>query len=118
LQHHRPAPAVSHSALIHQRILKRLGHTPTDDQLDACAAVASDMQRTVPMNRLLQGDVGTGKTLVAEYAMLLAVASGQQAALMAPTELLARQHAGRVGGPVAGGRTHPGGAVGRIDAVR
>lgn len=105
LQHHRPAPAVSHSALIHQRILNRLGHTPTDDQLDACAAVASDMQRTVPMNRLLQGDVGTGKTLVAEYAMLLSVASGQQAALMAPTELLARQHAGRLSASLAGSRT-------------
>ncbi len=44
------------------------------------------------MNRLLQGDVGCGKTVVAVYAMLLAVAHGRQAALMAPTEVLARQH--------------------------
>ncbi len=51
------------------------------------------MARPLPMNRLLQGDVGSGKTVVALYAMLLAVAHHQQAALMAPTEVLARQHA-------------------------
>jgi ATP-dependent DNA helicase RecG len=55
--------------------------------------VAADMGRPHPMNRLLQGDVGSGKTVVAVYALLLAVAHGQQAVLMAPTEVLARQHA-------------------------
>ncbi|MGB6519055.1 MAG: ATP-dependent DNA helicase RecG [Candidatus Cybelea sp.] len=55
-----------------------------------------DMGRDVPMNRLLQGDVGSGKTLVAAAAIVLAASNGMQSALMAPTELLAWQHAGRL----------------------
>ena len=55
-----------------------------------------DMSRDIPMNRLLQGDVGSGKTLVAVAAVLLAARNGMQSALMAPTELLAWQHAGRL----------------------
>ena len=51
-----------------------------------------DMSRQFPMNRMLQGDVGSGKTVVAVYAMMLAVAKGHQAVMMAPTEVLARQH--------------------------
>jgi ATP-dependent DNA helicase RecG len=58
----------------------------------ACAQIVSDMGRTTPMNRLLQGDVGSGKTVVALYAALLAVANKTQAAIMAPTEILASQH--------------------------
>jgi ATP-dependent DNA helicase RecG len=63
----------------------------TDDQVAAMDAVRADVSRTVPMLRLLQGDVGSGKTAVAAYALALAATSGGQAALLAPTDLLARQ---------------------------
>ena len=58
----------------------------------ACDEVASDMQKTYPMHRLLEGEVGSGKTVVAVYACLIAVQGGRQAAFMAPTEVLAEQH--------------------------
>jgi ATP-dependent DNA helicase RecG len=64
----------------------------TDAQKRAVREILGDMTRDRRMNRLLQGDVGSGKTVVALLAMLLAVESGHQAALMAPTELLAEQH--------------------------
>jgi ATP-dependent DNA helicase RecG len=65
----------------------------TAAQTRAIAEIFADMQSDRRMNRLLQGDVGSGKTIVALFAMLLAVESGFQAALMAPTEILAEQHA-------------------------
>jgi len=77
---------------IDERIRKRLPHTLTSDQELVVAEIVADLSRGVPMNRLLQGDVGSGKTLVALFAMLLAVAHGHQAALIAPTEILAEQH--------------------------
>ncbi|HET9060412.1 MAG TPA: ATP-dependent DNA helicase RecG, partial [Acidimicrobiales bacterium] len=61
-------------------------------QVRAIAEIEADMARPVPMHRLLQGDVGAGKTLVALWALLTAVAGGYQGALMAPTEVLAEQH--------------------------
>ena len=64
----------------------------TPGQAQALAEIGGDMAAPRRMLRLLQGDVGSGKTLVAVMAMLRAVESGAQAALMAPTELLARQH--------------------------
>lgn len=64
----------------------------TEAQKRAVREIVADMRSPVPMNRLLQGDVGTGKTFVAMAAMLLAVDSGCQAALMAPTQILAEQH--------------------------
>jgi ATP-dependent DNA helicase RecG len=64
----------------------------TGDQERAIAELDGDLARTTPMHRLLQGDVGAGKTVVALYALLRAVEAGRQAALMAPTETLAEQH--------------------------
>ena len=69
-----------------------LPFSPTASQEAALADIAANMAAPTPMLRLLQGDVGSGKTVVALLAMLIAVESGAQAALMAPTDLLARQH--------------------------
>ena len=75
------------------RLIERLPFALTPDQEKAAAEIIADMALPHPMGRLLQGDVGSGKTLVAFLACLEAIESGGQAALMAPTELLARQHA-------------------------
>ncbi len=88
----RQAPVLEATALIDSRIRRLFPFELTAAQNQAIAEIAADMGRAVPMNRLLQGDVGSGKTVVAVYAMLLAVAHRHQAALMAPTEVLARQH--------------------------
>ena len=64
----------------------------TPDQEQAIVEIDADLSRTAPMQRLLQGDVGSGKTVVALYALLRAVEAGQRGALMAPTETLAEQH--------------------------
>jgi|HubBroStandDraft_6_1064221.scaffolds.fasta_scaffold01020_5 ATP-dependent DNA helicase RecG len=69
-----------------------LPFTLTADQRTAIEEIASDLSRPAPMQRLLMGDVGSGKTVVALYAMLMAVGHASQAALMAPTETLAEQH--------------------------
>lgn len=95
-RHHRhetlAAPALSLDEERHRRILARFPFTLTAAQKRVVHEIGKDLECTVPMNRLLQGDVGSGKTAVALYAMLLAIADGQQAALMAPTEILAEQH--------------------------
>jgi len=70
----------------------RLPFTLTGAQQQALNDIRTDMARAVPMNRLLQGDVGSGKTIVAALAMAIAVQNGGQAALMAPTSILAEQH--------------------------
>lgn len=88
----RKAPPLEATAKIDARILRLFPFDLTDDQKQAITEVAADMAQPTPMNRLLQGDVGSGKTVVAMYAMLLTVAHEKQAAMMAPTEVLARQH--------------------------
>ncbi|MBN2268989.1 MAG: ATP-dependent DNA helicase RecG [Sedimentisphaerales bacterium] len=77
---------------VDSRIRKRFPFLLTEDQNECIGEIAADMGRSEPMNRLLQGDVGSGKTVVALYATLLAVANKGQAAIMAPTEILAGQH--------------------------
>ena len=89
----RQAPRLEATPLIDARIRRLFPFTLTAAQDQAVAQIAADMASPVPMNRLLQGDVGSGKTVVALYGMLLAVAHRYQAVLMAPTEVLARQHA-------------------------
>ena len=74
------------------RVLAGLPYQPTGAQTRAVAEIAADMASPLRMNRLLQGDVGAGKTLVAFLALLTAVEAGGQGVLMAPTEILARQH--------------------------
>jgi ATP-dependent DNA helicase RecG len=87
------APELVIDAQLDARIRRLFPYELTEGQRTAIADVAADMALDTPMNRLLQGDVGSGKTVVAVYAMLACVARGWQAALLAPTEVLARQHA-------------------------
>ncbi len=82
---------------LRDRVLAALPFAPTCAQSRAVAEIVADMAGSERMNRLLQGDVGAGKTLVAFLAMLNAVEAGGQAAMMAPTEILARQHAASLG---------------------
>jgi ATP-dependent DNA helicase RecG len=77
---------------LREKVLAALPYAPTGAQSRAVEEITADMASGLRMNRLLQGDVGAGKTLVALLAMLAAVEAGGQAALMAPTEILARQH--------------------------
>ncbi len=74
------------------RLISSMPYKLTNAQLKVIKEIKEDMSITKPMNRLVQGDVGSGKTIVAVYALLAAVDSGFQASMMAPTEILARQH--------------------------
>src|SRR6516162_2048861 len=73
-------------------IKKILPFHPTGAQKRVLKEIASDMEKPIPMRRLLQGDVGSGKTIVAFEAAIIAIENGYQVALMAPTEILAQQH--------------------------
>jgi len=92
IQHSASAVACAGAEEVDSRIRRRFPFLLTEDQNECIAEIVADMGRTVPMNRLLQGDVGSGKTVVALYAALLAVANKTQVAIMAPTEILASQH--------------------------
>lgn len=85
-------PKLTADPALTRGLLQQLGFTLTGAQQRACAEIAADLGSGQPMLRLLQGDVGSGKTVVAAIAALQAIASGYQVALMAPTEILAEQH--------------------------
>ena len=88
----RPGRIIPLDSALRQSLLAALPFPLTGAQMRALAEIDSDLALPSPMLRLLQGDVGSGKTVVAALAMASAVAQGSQAALMAPTEILARQH--------------------------
>jgi ATP-dependent DNA helicase RecG len=90
----RDSQGITHSSSGHlvSQFTRSLPFPLTGAQQRAVAEITADMQGPLPMHRLLQGDVGAGKTLVAVMAMLTAIQGGHQAALMAPTEVLAEQH--------------------------
>jgi ATP-dependent DNA helicase RecG len=93
----RPAPRLGKPGEAVGRWIESLPFEPTKDQLGAFDEIDSDLDSGEPMQRLLMGEVGSGKTVVALYSMLRALEAGFQAVLMAPTETLAEQHAVTLG---------------------
>ena len=91
------AATVHVSGSLSQRLREALPFTLTDEQEAAVADIVSDMSADACMNRMLLGDVGTGKTAVASFAIAMAADTGTQCAMMAPTEVLARQYADKLG---------------------
>ncbi|MGL5949041.1 MAG: ATP-dependent DNA helicase RecG [Aeromonas sp.] len=89
----QPAPPLPAQHSLGQQLLAQLPFRPTGAQSRVVAEIAADLAKPQPMMRLVQGDVGSGKTLVAALAALQAIGNGYQVGLMAPTELLAEQHA-------------------------
>jgi ATP-dependent DNA helicase RecG len=98
------APVLEATPAVDARIRRLFPFAFTADQDRAVADVCRDLRSDRPMQRLVQADVGAGKTAIAVYALLVAVANGCQAALMAPTEVLARQHARTLDGYLAQSR--------------
>ncbi|MDN5874788.1 MAG: DEAD/DEAH box helicase, partial [Sinobacteraceae bacterium] len=91
-QQQRPAPPLCRQTDLLARFFKHLPFALTGAQTQVIKEIETDLARDYPMLRLLQGDVGSGKTVVAAAAALLAIDNGWQVAIMAPTELLAEQH--------------------------
>ncbi|MEP6792296.1 MAG: ATP-dependent DNA helicase RecG, partial [Ramlibacter sp.] len=88
----RSPPLATRAGGLHEQLLAALPFQLTATQRRVCEEIARDLGRGIPMHRLLQGDVGSGKTVVAALAAAVAIDSGRQCALMAPTEILAEQH--------------------------
>lgn len=88
----KPGRSSLGTGLLQDKVLKNLPYSPTAAQTRAIGEIQGDMSSGSRMNRLLQGDVGSGKTLVAFVSLLAAIEAGGQGVLMAPTEILARQH--------------------------
>jgi ATP-dependent DNA helicase RecG len=86
------APVIAFNEKLARKFVNHLPFHLTDDQKHVIWTIYQDMQQATPMNRLIEGDVGAGKTVVATMAALMVLHNGYQAAFMAPTELLARQH--------------------------
>ena len=103
---------------IDERIRKRFPFALTKGQNDAIDEIVTDLAKTAPMNRMLQADVGAGKTAVALYAALAAIANGCQTALIAPTEVLATQHFEKVKRYLHGSRVRIGLLVGSITPTK
>ena len=98
----RRAPVLTGTGALTRALLERVGFRLTAAQQRVWREIAADLKRSVPMQRLLQGDVGSGKTVIAALAALQAIESGRQVAFMAPTELLAEQHYRKLAGWLAG----------------
>jgi len=92
--HRHEQPGIAHEvpADVYERFVAPLPYELTGAQQRVAREILSDMQSRVPMNRLVQGDVGSGKTILAFFALYLAYLAGNQGALMVPTEILAEQH--------------------------
>ena len=123
----RPGRGLSGDDSLRAKALSRFGYTLTGSQTQALAEIDADLAADRRMLRLLQGDVGSGKTMVALLAMLRAVEAGGQAAMMAPTEVLAKQHHRTLSrlSPRTGGdpdrrreRPRPGAVAARIEGRR
>ena len=96
------APVLTGTSTLTRALLERAGFKLTRAQEKVWREISHDLRRTTPMQRLLQGDVGSGKTIVAALAALQAIESGRQVAFMAPTEILAEQHYRKISSWVQG----------------
>lgn len=112
------APPIEVTAKVDARIRRLFAFRFTEGQDRSVREIVADIQRPHPMHRLLQADVGAGKTAVAVYAMLSAIAAGHQAVLMAPTEVLATQHWETIDELLAESRVNRGLLLGGLPAAK